>query len=46
MSPEEEYRRIKQTVKNINKYMKSIGEKLEIEKKSPPIRQDIRSQLF
>ena len=32
MSQEEEYRRVKQNVKTINKYMKSIGENLEIEK--------------
>ena len=33
MSPEEEYRRVQQTVKNINKYMKRIGKALAIEKK-------------
>ena len=32
MSPEAEYRRVKQTVKTINKYMKRIGKALEIEK--------------
>ena len=32
LSQEEEHRRVKQTVKNMNKYMKRIGKKLEIEK--------------
>ncbi len=32
MNPEEVYRRVQQTVKNINKYMKRIGKALEIEK--------------